>query len=171
MKNTHIPKLLRRMFGLPKMGRNDRLIDAGEYSTNGFIMLKKRFEPRSWKSKRFTQELEKEQADKLIKKYDESMHVLEVDDIVAIGFETPIAMKCDHHTSFVNPQYIGLLTDIMLFEKTPINLDTLEFVQGDDPMGEIFIRIGTDKDLIGLVMPFRPSDRLKEIYGMSEKNA
>lgn len=170
MKNTHIAYRLKKMFGLPKMGRQDRLIDAGEYSTNGYIALKKRFEPRSWKSKRFTQTLEEEKTNSLIQKYDESMHILEVDDIVVVGHEIPIALKCDHHVTFVNPQYIALLTDIRLAERIPINLDTLELVQGDNPMGEIFIRIGKDKELIGLVMPFRPNDRLKEMYGIKDES-
>lgn len=168
MKNAFMINNIRKLYGLPKMDRKSRLLESGDYATDSFILLAKKYEPQKWKFKRFTGEMEFEQTSKLLEKYSSDMHELEPDNICFLDESYPtIALKSDHHTTFIKPQYLAIFTDIKYMDHFKLDLDKVKLKQGDDWMSEIFIEYR--EELIGVVMPHRPSDQVKSFYNITKE--
>jgi hypothetical protein len=132
---------LRKLLGI-KSKIDARLLDAGEWVTNGFILLKKSLEPRRWKRRRYNGTLDQEKVDKIVAKFNQSTvyESLSVDTKIDLRWPSDIALIGENNKTYVDVEFLTLLSDIYLHEKMRfVKFQELEFVQeSHSPLKETY---------------------------------
>lgn len=133
-----------------------RIIDAGEWVTDGYILLKKNLEPSPWKRYRYEDTLEQEKVAKITSKFNDTTTFVKLELTKTIDLEHPdyFELLGPDQKTYVNPRYLVLLTQIFIWGRTPLlRFNELNFLQKEnEPKSEIFL-INKERELLGVLMP------------------
>lgn len=169
LTHTDIILRLKKLIGTKTKKDIGRIMDGGDWVTNGYILLKKIHEPQPWKSHRYQGELESEKIEKILAKKpgqnkEVEFDVLTIDYMIDLHFPELIKLTGTMgHTTWVDAKYLTLLATITWgWGRSPkLRFNEILFLQEHGkPMSEIWImdsdnnKDGT-RDLIGVLMPFR----------------